>query len=104
MAKAKKQTHDLCIVEKFYIEHNCHKMTLESICEDLKCSPEYAEAYYKECLDKVKRPDTIDKLMMVNSKRGYAIMSKEASERGEATKKTATRPLSEHIHRIRGNK
>jgi hypothetical protein len=104
MAKSKKTTDDLSVVEKFYIENHCSKLTLESICTDLNREQENVEAYYNECLDRQKSADTIDKLMIVNSKKGYAIMSREASERSETKKRSETNSLSEHIHRIRKNK
>lgn len=101
MAKSKKSLDELSVVEKFYIENHCSKLTLEAICTDLNREQESVEGYYNECLDKQKSGDTIDKLMIVNSKKGYAIMSREASERSETKKGSGKNPLSEHIHRIR---
>jgi hypothetical protein len=97
----KNNEYELSKVEKFSIENNCKSLSLDQLCDDLKCSAESIEKYYNECIEGQKRADTIDKLMIVNSKGGYAIMSKEASEKGEATRKRTSPPLSEHIHRIR---
>ena len=97
----KNNEYELSKAEKFYVENNCKSLSLDQLCEDLKCWAESIEKYYNQCLENNKKADTIDKLMIVNSKGGYAIMSKEASEKGEATRKRTTPPLSEHIHRIR---
>lgn len=97
----KNNEYELSKAEKFYIENNCKSLSLDQLCEDLKCPSKSIEKYYNECIESHKKADTIDKLMIVNSKGGYAIMSKEASEKGEATRKRTKPPLSEHIHRIR---
>ncbi len=98
--KSKKEV-ELSKAEKFYVDSNCGILSLEELCSDLGCEISYIEKYYNECVDKNSRSNTIDKLMIVNSKSGYAIMSKEASEKGESTRKRSQPPLSEHIHKIR---
>lgn len=95
---------ELSKAEKFYIESNCIELSLAEIQADLKSDSSTIENYYNDCLDRKKNENTIDKLMIVNSKSGYTVMSKEASEKGEATRKKSTPPLSNHIHRIRPDK
>lgn len=99
MAK-NKNVVELSKIEKFYIENNFKKFSIDELSEDLGRSPEHIEKFFNECVDNSQKSDTIDKLMIVNSKRGYAVMSKEASERGEATKTKSTVP-ADHIHKIR---
>jgi hypothetical protein len=102
MAKRKVTKRELSKAEKFYVESNCKKISLEEICDDLECKEDVVSAFYNECLDDLKNKDTIDKLMIVNSKAGYAVMSKEASSKGESTKRPSNnKHLSEHIHKIR---
>jgi hypothetical protein len=102
MAKRKINQRELSKAEKFYIENNCKKLSLEEVCRDLECEEGLVSTFYNECLDSLKNKDTIDKLMIVNSKAGYAVMSKEASSKGESTRrKNISSPVSEHIHKIR---
>lgn len=102
MAKKTTLKKELSKVEKFYIENNINTMELSDICNDLGCDLSTASKYYDECIDRLKKADTIDKLMIVNSKAGYAVMSKEASSKGESTKrKNSNGQSSEHIHKIR---
>lgn len=98
---AKTKTSELSKAEKFYIENNFQRLSIDELCGDLECTAEKIEKYYNECVDRAKSADTIDKLMIVNSKSGYAIMSKEASEKGEATRKRSVLPTANHIHKIR---
>ena len=100
MAK-KTAKRNLSKVEKFYIEQNCSNSTLEEISKDIGCSQNIASSYYTECLDKIEKADTIDKLMNVNTKSGFAVMTKEASEKGDATKTRKNQKAAEHIHKIR---
>jgi hypothetical protein len=102
MAKKKLVKRTLSKVEKFYIEKNCYNHTLTEICKDLGCAENIASSHYEECLANIKKADTIDKLMVVDSKNGYAVMTKEASEKGEKTKPERTVRLdTSHIHKIR---
>lgn len=102
MAKKKVTVRQLSKAEKFYIENNCNELTMQEICNDLECKEDIVSIYYNECLDNFKKKDTIDKMMNVNSKAGYAVMSKEASEKGETTKRSdPNKSLSKHIHKIR---
>jgi hypothetical protein len=91
----------LSVVEKFYIENNCKSLSLETISETLESNEDRVKEFYAECVDKQNSSFTVDKLMTINSKRGYAIMTKEASEKGEATKSAGRSPLSTHIHQIK---
>ena len=101
MAKKKLVKRTLSKVEKFYIEKNCSNHALSEICKDLGCAENVASSYYSECLANIKKADTIDKLMVVDSKNGYAVMTKEASEKGETTKPERTVRLdTSHIHKI----
>ena len=95
---------NLSKVEKFYIEQNCSNSTLEEISKDIGCPQNIASSYYKECVDKAEKGDTIDKLMNVNTKSGFAVMTKEASEKGDATKTRKNQKAAEHIHKIRQDK
>lgn len=102
MAKKKTTSRTLSKVERFYIEKNCSQMSLTDICNDIGCSETIASKHYSECVDKIKNANTIDKLMVIDSKNGYAVMTKEASEKGEATKPQRTVRLdTNHIHKIR---
>jgi hypothetical protein len=98
--KSVKQS-ELSVAEKFYIEYNCKSLSLETMSENLECDEDRIKDFYNECVDKQNSSHTIDKLMAINSKRGYAIMTKEASEKGEATKGKSRSPLSNHIHKIK---
>lgn len=95
---------ELSVVEKFYIQHNCKTLDLETICKDINNYSLKVKAFLNECLENLDRSDTIDKLMNVNSKSGYAVMTKEASEKGDATKKRGKAPDTKHIHKIRPDK
>jgi hypothetical protein len=97
----KKKVDNLSVAEQFYIEEHCTKMSLETICEQLNCDSDRISDFYTAAVDKRNSMSTIDTLMTVNHKRGYAIMTKEASEKGDATKSGKAAPLSEHIHKIR---
>lgn len=102
MAKvSKSKTIELTKADKFYIDNKCDQLSLAEISSDLGYSESTVEGYYTQCLDKVKKADTIDKLMVVNSKNGYAVMTREASEKGESTRKKSTVPPANHIHKIR---
>jgi hypothetical protein len=102
MAKKKVTVRQLSKAEKFYIENNCQSLNIEDICKDIECPVSIASEYYKNCLDKIKKADTIDKLMVVDKKNGYTVMTKGASEKSETTrKKGSNKSLTEHIHRIR---
>lgn len=103
MTKRKTTQKTLSKVEKFYIEENCINTTLESISKDMGYAEEIVSPYYTECLDKIKKSDTIDKLMNVNTKSGFAVMTREASEKGDATRKKKDQKAVEHIHKIRSN-
>ena len=102
--EAKATTDELSKVQKFYIESKCSSMTLSDICSDLGLDKSVVSSYYDECKNKATNDFTVDKLMNINSKRGYAVMSKEASERGDASKKQATKTDPNHIHKIRADK
>lgn len=91
----------LSLIEKFYIENNCNALSLDTISEHLASNEDRVREFFAECVDKQNRMFTVDKLMTVNSKRGYAIMTKEASEKGESTKSAGRSPLSAHIHQIK---
>lgn len=92
-------------VTKFYIEKNCNELSLDQICADTQLDKNSIESYYHACLDNEKKNDTIDKLMSVNTKKGYAVMTKEASEKGEQNKQNPNRRnKTEHIHKIRADK
>ena len=93
-------------IEKFYIENNCRASTLEDLCKEIKKSKQLVEKYYKECVDKQQSEDkiTADKLMNVNSKQGYAIMSREASEFGEQNRTAREVKTPSHIHKIKPDK
>lgn len=93
-------------VTKFYIQNHCKSLSVEQLCEDTAIADKSAvEAYYNECLDKIEKQNTIDKFMNVNTKQGYAVMTQEASEKGESGKKTKTTPKSNaHIHKIRADR
>lgn len=101
MAKKTASKRTLSKVEKFYIEKNCGASTLESISKDIGCPEDVISTYYNECIDRIEKSNTIDKLMNVNSKSGFAVMTKQASEKGDATRKTKNQKSAEHIHRIR---
>jgi len=95
---------ELSKVHKFYIESKCSAMTLSDISSDLGLDESIVSSYYYECKNKASNDFTVDKLMNINSKRGYAVMSKEASEIGDASKKRATKRDTKHIHKIRADK
>lgn len=101
MAKKTSTKKTLSKVEKFYIEQNCRVSTLEAISKDMGCDQEIISPYYSECVDKIEKSNTIDKLMNVNTKSGFAVMTKEASEKGDATRKKKDQKKVEHIHKIR---
>jgi hypothetical protein len=101
MSNKKTKPAPLSVVEKFYIENHCKTLSLETISENLECSEDRVKDFYTESVDKQNSSFTVDKLMAINSKRGYAIMTKEASEKGEANKSAGRSPLSTHIHQIK---
>ena len=102
MAKRISQKKQLSKVEKFYIEKNCGNMNIEEICNDISCDKTVASKYYEECVDKAQKTDTIDKMMIVDSKNGCTVMTKGASEKGEKTRRSEpNKSLSKHIHKIR---
>ena len=102
MAKRISQKKQLSKVEKFYIEKNCGNMNIEEICNDISCDKTVASKYYDECVDKAQKTDTIDKMMIVDSKNGCTVMTKGASEKGEKTRRSEpNKVLSKHIHKIR---
>lgn len=102
MAKKKTVKRVLSKVEKFYIEKNCSTSSLTDLCNDIGCPESIVSAFYNECLDRLKRQDTIDKLMISDKKNGCMVMTKEASEKGDATKPQRTVKLdTNHIHKIR---
>lgn len=102
MAKKTASKKELSKVEKFYIEKNCGNMDIEDICSDLSCDKTIASKYYDECVDKAQKADTIDKMMIVDSKNGCTVMTKGASEKGDKTRRSEpSKALSKHIHKIR---
>jgi hypothetical protein len=102
MAKRKLIKRELSKAEKFYIDNNCKTLSLKEICNDLECTEDLAVSFYNECLDSLKNKDTIDKMMVVDSKNGYAVMTKGASEKSEKTRRSEpSKALSKHIHKIR---
>jgi len=102
MAKRTASKKELSKIEKFYIEKNCGNMDIEEICNDISCDKTVASKYYNECVDKAQKADTIDKMMVVDSKNGYTVMTKGASEKGEKTRRSEpNKALSKHIHKIR---
>ena len=101
MAKKTTVKPALSKVEKFYIENNSD-LSVEEICKDIKKNEKLVSEYHSQCLEKTKQADTIDKLMVVDSKNGYAVMTKEASEKGEKTRTQRSSPRDKnHIHKIR---
>jgi hypothetical protein len=102
MAKTSKLKNiQLTKADQFYVENKCGELSLEQMSNDLNYPSSVIESYYNQCLDKKKKADTIDKLMVVNSKNGYAVMTKEASEKGEENRRRSSQPPENHIHRIR---
>ena len=95
---------DLSKVQKFYVESKCSSMTLSDVSSDLGLDQSLVSSYYDECKTKAEKDFTVDKLMNINSKRGYAVMSQEASEKGDATKKAPAKRDTSHIHKIRPDK
>jgi len=93
---------ELSKAEKFYIEQHCRTLDLETICKDINNHSVKVKAFLHECIEKSEKEDTIDKLMVVDSKNGYAVMTKGASEKGEKTRKREpSKSLTQHIHKIR---
>jgi len=99
---SKTKEPELSKAEKFYIEQNCRVLDLETICKDIENDSLKVKAFLHDCIEKSKKEDTIDKLMIVDSKNGYAVMTRGASEKGEKTRKREpNKSLSQHIHKIR---
>lgn len=93
---------ELSKAEKFYIEQNCNTLDLETICKDIGNDSLQVKAFLHDCIEKSKKEDTIDKLMIVDSKNGYAVMTRGASEKGEKNRRREpNKALSQHIHKIR---
>lgn len=102
MTKKKTVKRVLSKVEKFYVEKNCSISSLTDLCNDIGCPESIVSKFYNECLDKLKKQDTIDKLMITDKKNGCKVMTKEASEKSDATKPQRTVRLdTNHIHKIR---
>lgn len=99
-----KATDGLSKVQKFYIESKHSSMTLSDVSSDLGLDKSVVSSYYDECKNKATNNFTVDKLMNINSKRGYAVMSQEASEKGDASKRQAKKTDTNHIHKIRADK
>lgn len=102
MAKKRVTKRTLSKAEKFYITNKCATCSLEEVSRDLECPESVVSAFYSECLDELKRKDTIDNLMIKDKKNGCTVMTKEASEKGENTRKSRSiRKDTNHIHKIR---
>jgi len=102
MAKKRTTKRTLSKAEKFYITNKCATSSLEEVSRDLECPESVISEFYTECLDNLKMRDTIDNLMIKDKKNGCTVMTKEASEKGEATRKSRTvRNDTNHIHKIR---
>lgn len=102
----KRAPKPLSKIEKFYIENTCSDKTVEDLCKEISKSKQLVQDYYQECLTKKQTESkmTADKLMNVNSKQGYAIMSKEASEFGEQNRTAREVKTPSHIHKIKPDK
>lgn len=110
----KRATKPLTKAERFYIEQHCVSSDAETVAKDLRRSQSVIQKYYDQCLTKREQADTIEvdgqtseaetqesegnitagDLMVSNKQRGYTVMTREASEVGEANRKRTDNILS----------
>lgn len=103
----KRATKPLTKAERFYIEQHCVSSDAETVAKDLRRSQSVIQKYYDQCLTKREQADTIEvetqesegnitagDLMVSNKQRGYTVMTREASEVGEANRKRTDNVMS----------
>lgn len=86
----------------FYIEQNFSSMSIDDLAKDIGVSTDAIQERYDSFVAK-KKADALrtDNLMKIDSKRGYTVMTREASEKNEAQRKRGSIGDNKHIHKIR---